>query len=74
MPSPGALSGLPPPLKAGQSVGEAAREEKVIAPEPETQTSRPAPKTERKAQAAAPSPYLITADHVKRVRQRSTVE
>jgi hypothetical protein len=60
------LSGGPPP--SGVSVGEAARESKKdIPPEPETQLGREAPKIRHNAQAATPSPYQITADHVKRV-------
>jgi len=62
------LAGGPPP--SGRSVGEAAREQKEVPPEPETQQGRDLPKPRPKAQAAAPSPYLITAEHVKRAFKR----
>ncbi len=63
----GNLAGGTPPT--GVSVGEAAREQKEIAPEPETQLGRKPLKVLPKAQAALPSPYQINADHVKRVRR-----
>ena len=56
------------------SVGENARVKKgAVPPEPETQHGRrEAPKLERQAQAAVPSPYPITYEHVKRVSRIRT--
>lgn len=64
----------PPVVSVGEAAKQAEEEAKSMPPEPEALRGHTPPNARPKAQAAQPSPYLITPDHVKRVSNMHTVE